>query len=165
MFLADGGTGARNGGGGGRIALRVDESGFTGVLSARGGGGSTSYHGPGAAGTVYTDLNGRRALLIDNDKVVEAKPTYTWLPALTNAPAGELNDVALTVANLGRVALTNSIVVGDLHLQGEITSLFLNGHTLTVNSFYHRDWGDDSLVDYAGGAIVWKHMGTIIMIR
>ncbi|NLF24026.1 MAG: hypothetical protein GX590_12800 [Lentisphaerae bacterium] len=162
---ADAGAATRNGGGGGRIALRAATSTFAGTCSALGGAGSASYNGPGAAGTVYTDLNGVKRLLVDNDKVIEAKPTYTWLPALTNAPAGELGDVALTVANLGRVALTNSIVVGDLHLQGEITSLFLNGHTLTVNSFYHRDWGDDALVDYAGGAIVWKHMGTIIMIR
>ncbi len=166
VVTANSGAATRNGGGGGRIAVAAPESTFTGTVTAVGGNGSASYNGHGAAGTIFTDLNGRRRLLVDNDKVHEAKPTYTWLPAVEHAPAApELDDVLLVVTNYGRVALTNNVTVGNLYLEGAIPSLFLQGWTLTVNSPRHGDWGGDSLVNYAGGSIIWKRPGTVFMIR
>lgn len=42
--------------------------------------------------------------------------------------------------------------------------LTLNGHTLKVNSYWHPDWGDDAVVVYDDGQIIWRG-GTLIIVR
>ncbi len=168
--------GSGGGGGGGRISVVVTEGNSLDGVQLKAPGGRNTYlptiHQSGAAGTIYTrtaDQDGRGRLLIANDNwdmgLGVATNTLTLLPAPAGAIAKELRLATLTITNLSYVALTSDLTVGDLYIATNAANrLFLKGHTLKVNAYFHKDWGGDAWVVYNGGQIIWKS-GTIFLVR
>ena len=161
------------GGGGGRVAVYVTSGSDIDNVTLQAQGGNATR--PGAAGTVYLEVNGNDpgtgVLSIDTPYAPMHDYTVTELPAGLN-PAlyqDELAALTLVVTNQAIVGLTADITVGDLYLADNgFTRLYLNGYTLNVDQFFHEDWGSEDIVDYsAGGAILWKQPppGSLFLMR
>jgi hypothetical protein len=174
---ASGGDGYVGPGGGGRISLvEVAGAGLDG-LSCQASGGYSSKAKFSAPGTFYR----QRAGVSDGAGTVTVNAPSTWTPgtdaAGTNtycelppslvAVSDELKRATLRIETRGRVGLSANMTVGDLYLVGGSAAypqLILNGRTLKVNSYFHKDWGNAAWVVYGGGKIVWKS-GMLLMVR
>jgi hypothetical protein len=155
-------------GGGGRIAVVVTGSTSFGsvAMQAFGGSGAYSPFNRGAAGTVYRQSPAEKTLLINNNnQVVGSTNWYTELPATLPGP-DDLTPATLVLTNLAYTALTTNLAMGDLYIRtNTATRLFLKGKILTLNTYYHKDWGAPAYVVYDEGEIRWKTKGTLILIR
>lgn len=176
---AAGGNGRVGPGGGGRISLvEMNGAGIGGPTCEARGGYSDSgvYAAPGtlyrqaadkADGrgtvTVYAPTNWTAGLSVTGTN------TYCELPATTNGVPDELKGATLEIVQRGRVGLSTNLTVGDLSLvngTNTFPQLVLNGFTLTIDAYYHDDWGNTNWVRYDGGQIVWKtDPGTLIWMR
>lgn len=169
-ICANGGTGpasGHRGGGGGRIAVRSRTNSFAGTVSAYGGQGQSGRTNDGAAGTVYWETETSRVLWVHNPTNRWTRDCFTELPSAGVTDPDALETVTLVVTNRGAVRAASDFAIGDLYLRtGSFTSLYLQGRTLSVNSFYHEDWGSTSQVHYAGGRIVWRQpsRGTLLLL-
>jgi autotransporter-associated beta strand protein len=157
-------------GGGGRIAvlLTASES-FGDVTFSAAGCPPLTVNWASGAGTLYRERAseaGRGTLLIDNaNRPLILTNSATQLPVPSYAAAGELTPVTLVVSNRANVELTGNLTMRNLFIYPN-SILYLKGYTLTLNSAYHDDWGNASLVVYEGGQILWKPVsGSLIIIR
>lgn len=174
-ITANGGTGSSYAGGGGRISVVLTQSETFGGVNIQAFGGTDAVTAPyldGAAGTIYKEgasqAGGRGDLILYglvHSRTSNWYRTHTDLPASTNATADELSYVTLRALTNCTVGLTADVTMQDLFLMRDDTVLYLNGHTLTLRSRYHSDWGTAARVVYDGGSIVWKPAGTLILIR
>ena len=163
------GTAAQPGGGGsgGRVSICQTVGGKTrsewGVSITVAGGSSTGGTTSGG-GTVYwekaSDGEGHGTLSTSGGNAVAAPE----LPSSTEADPQALADVKLSVGNVLR--LSGDMTVGDFSLP-KTSTIYLNGHTLTVASPANRrtqsvlgtvDTGD-------GGKIVWPQHGMMLLFR
>ncbi len=163
-------------GGGGRIAVKLLASESFGNVALAAPGmpqGSPTSRSSGA-GSVYRETasqhGGRGVVLIDNNATAlnsfNVTNVTTELIPGNYATQNELAQATLVITNRAQVALTGNTSIGNLYLATNHADnrLYLNGHTLTVNSYYHSDWGNEAWVVDGGGQIVWKS-GTLLMVR
>jgi hypothetical protein len=156
------GSACYNAGGGGRVAVWLSSgTSFDGVrLRATGGVGPYM----GAAGTLYRQTPSEKTLTIDNNNQTISFSNFAELEPLATHPPENWAQTALIVTNRGAAGLTTNLTMNDLFVLTNST-LYLGGHTLTLKSPYHADWGTPSRVVYAEGQIIWPATGTLIMIR
>lgn len=181
-ITADGGNCGRGLGGGGRVAVILtgagsDWQGYTGAMHAYAGAWTPipSAYRQAAAGTVYMETpaqgSGKGRLAIDNSNRTILAWIATQLPPATNATAGELDRVALTLTNSAtRVTLTTNLQVRDLVI-GTNAFMTLTNFNLSVAQFEHSledptqaRRGATNRVDHYA-QIIWRRPATVIALH
>ena len=160
------------GGGGGRIALVIDEYGkdfgnYTGTITAYG-------HSQGGAGTIYTEtgwnLPGRGEVLLDNRPMAAGRtavPPRAYNAELYPNPTyqdGEVNFATFRVRNKAILLLYEDFVLGDIFLETADSVLDLNFNKLYVLTEEHP-LGPGTVRN--PGEIIWRKSprGTYILFN
>ena len=159
--------------GGGRIAIRLNDQdasfdSFTGVTEAKGNSGG--------AGTIALQTAGDSeyggTIVVDNG-IKSFGSYYTDLPVsrLSNEAAafGKDATVKLVVRNGGCVNVTSDMRLGDLAIE-QYGKMLLNGHVVQVNARRPKSWPADgslpsSVLPGAGGSILWRQPGLMVLVR
>lgn len=155
-------------GGGGRVAVyqtvQKDLSLFEGTIHATGGRTKKTpdINAPNSsAGTVYVQNAGERGgevTLWNNGSTQFAESMGTVIPAPYEGDSRRsLRNVRFRLLSGGHFSLTNDLTVWDVALDSANSKLQLNGHTLTIRSFEHKDRaGWIGTVAEGGGQVIWK---------
>ena len=174
-----------SGSGGGRVAVRLTQSGATfsgyvGTITARGGGvGGNGV--AGAAGTIYREdastAAGSGTVTVDNGNSA-TNLSYTSLPAFSNSTEN-IENTSWVTTNMARICLITNALIMQLNLN-QNGSLELANYTLSLNSLivtnktYPRaiygphDTPISQLTDSgSNGKVVFdmRHRGTMFIIQ
>ena len=182
-------------GSGGRIAVILTDDGeaidrFVGAMEAYSGKISSAAvpYPRGSAGTIYLELAsdgvGRGVIIVDNSPTGAARHTTDPKQGVPRTDYPVMNDKSVernesknatwVLRNTVGLNITADAKIGNLVVEGAKPKIYLNGHTLKINSVRPADWPKDGTlpsfvvpgVDADGnpGKIIWKQ-GLMLIVK
>ncbi len=159
-------------GGGGRIAVALQNSDSFGNVVIRAFGATHSSFNS-AAGTVYLETRMQGVPVLQNvvlDNNLIATPVYvlTEFPPSADTEPLDWPSIRLRILRSARGGLTvPSLRIRDLEWVDASARLHLQGNILHVRSLYHpfTDGAEGTVVLLDGGELLWAKAGTIMIVR